>query len=136
MRYLLVLLAFALDCSNAAAPSPFSPHFGYTVAPINGGSVFFTGRSAIWYASPNDYDSSGYFFLALSGSDQPGPVTFDCPVFNAGASGPQFRALRVPDTIRVGAFGAETLLADLGTCSGTRYADSGKLIVRQLTEGF
>jgi hypothetical protein len=134
MRPASVFLVFALACSNATAPSPLTPYFAYTVAPVNGGSVFFTGRSAIWYAVP--HNQSGYFFLALTGSDQNGPINFDCPLFNWGASGPRFRSLLAPDTIYVGTFAAETVLANLGTCSGTRYADSGKLIIRELSGGF
>ena len=133
MRFIPVLLAFTLACSDAAGPPGLTPHFAYTVAPVNGGSVFFTGQSAIWYAGP--HEQSGHFFLALSGSDHAGPINFACPVFNAGADGARFRSLVVPDTIPVGTFAAETVLADLGTCSGTWYADSGRLIVRQLTGG-
>ena len=134
IRFARALLALTLACSDAAGPAGLTPHFAYTVAPINGGSVFFTGPSAVWYAGP--HDQSGSFFMALTGADKPGPINFDCPLFNAGAAGPRFRSPIVPDTIRVGAFAAETTLADLGTCSGTWYADSGKLILRQISGGF
>src|SRR3989442_3763093 len=110
-HHILLAALMATAACSSTGPSGLSPYFAYTVAPMNGGSVFFTGESASWHATVAS-TGSGRFLLTFGRPDQQGPINFDGVAFAASAHGSAVRSLPKADTVIVGAFPAETLIAD------------------------
>jgi hypothetical protein len=122
-------------CTESQAPRlGLTPYFAYTVATVDSNVAFLTGSAAVWDAT-NPTNGAGHFYVSLADPERSGPVPFDVrATFAANALGPRFASYPRPDTVRLGASPADTIIGTIGTCSGTWYVDSGLFAVREVVD--
>jgi hypothetical protein len=136
-----LLLGVLLGC-NQTEPTPefeLQSHYAYSVAPLDGSSVLFTGEYAIWRSyrrSVSTPSESGEFHLLLQQPNEMGVLGFSVPQLGIVAKGPQFSPVSVSDTIHLTSSEVDTVSMTIRTGGGTWIGDSGRLIVRQIIDTF
>jgi hypothetical protein len=136
----LLGLALLLGCDQTGPrESDLQSHYAYSVAPLNGSSLLFTGDYAVWRSYRRAVGTpleSGEFHLLLLLPNEPGVLGFSAPHLGIVAQGPRFSPARADDTIPLTASLIDTVGMTINTGGGTWIGDSGRLIVRQLVDTF
>jgi hypothetical protein len=137
----ILLLSVVLGCNQTEPRSELElqSHYAYSVAPLDGTSVLFTGEYAIWRSYRHAVSTpaeSGEFHLLLLQPHEMGVLGFSAPQVGIVAQGPRFSPVSVSDTIHLTPSLIDTVSMTIGTGGGTWIGDSGRLIVRQIIDTF
>lgn len=134
-----LLCIVLLGCGGTEPGPELQSHFAYTVAPLEGTSLLFTGEQALWRSYRRNVGTpveSGEFHVILGRADEPGVLGFSSPQLGIVAQGPRFSPVGESDTIGLTSSSGDTVSMLIGTGGGTWVGDSGRLIVRQVIDTF
>jgi hypothetical protein len=135
-RIVVLLGLGSAGCGSELPTAPSAPSYSYCVTRVTGNELCFSGNQAYWYVIPiataSSHDTSYVFFLDLTVPTQPGDDTLPYPGLFLSARADRFGPCPTSSNYRLRSTMGDTVSVEIGTASGSYFADSGLVTTRKL----